>query len=355
MLARDLSKSGLSVALIDQRIEIGAPLKCNGFFNKHDLRRAGIKPDDFIKTTLEQVEFYSDGNAFQIGISGTDEDVFNITAEADKVHKELSALAAIEGAHIFLRTRANGAIWTDSGFIRVLADQTGRKLSFDCRCAVIAGGGSDPISADFALDHGNIIEDPFYLNYNREVSRDGKDLARIAISAETGQITVSTPLWQGVRDNISFARLEPPGSRTFLNRIASGSGKIYLPRYPVYQRGGMISVGLQSGIWNPLFPSAFGYAIDTSLFAAEKISKFLDDGYHRVKEEYHDVFVQKLQLLGGKERELYRAFAATTQQGLDNFISNLKGFNYSTFSLDEILRRTGYGMEDLKSMLLQNH
>lgn len=359
VISRILQKRGFATAIVDMRMEIGAPMTCDDLVNINDLRAAGADPDEMPIERLDGVEINC-GSAFMtMGASGKEGDVFNAAVETDRLKKELTALAALEGSHVHIRSRAETVSLDSNGEFEVLFRTGSRRELLKAHFLVLAGGSWNNMPA-FAGRQP--VQDIFQagFRYRRTVSRpEERKIALIAFHGDYHGTIIENPVPGGFHDTISLMPARPgiqaADAAAETGSVASGQRILALPAAPVPEYGGAIVTGLQSGLWNPVFSSAFHQSVTTAKLAAECITGQLEGRIENAAQSYMEKFQAELAPWVRDEFLLHRELMKAQPSAIENFVKKLAAEEYTEISVAEIERRMHMDIGGLIHLLHGDH
>ncbi|MEM0156842.1 MAG: hypothetical protein QXN26_02105 [Thermoplasmataceae archaeon] len=343
VVSRILQKRGISTAIIDMRMEIGAPMTCDDLINISDIRNAGANPEEMRIEKLESVEIRCGSASLTLEASGKEGDAFNAALETDRLKKELTALAALEGSDVSIRSRAENFSFNSNNEFEVTVRTGSRRELLKSGFLVLAGGswGNAPAFAGGQSGPG-LIRSNF--SYHRSASPPGvMRKATVSFSGIDHGISIENPVPGGFHDSLlmMYGMSENPsaGIPALPGCVASGERILDLPVSPVPEYGGAIVVGLQSGLWNPIFPSAFRQSIATARLAAECITGEFDGKIENAVQTYTERFHAELLPTVRDEFLLYRELLKSQPDGIEKFLLRLSREKFSEISLAEIERQ----------------
>lgn|GEM_PF-3382300 len=128
---------GLDTLMVDNKIEIGSPLRDYEILSRNSLERMGVETEKhWMDRTLREVRIFVDEASASIIL----DDMEFYSVEMDKFEKHLAALSSQAGAEIQIKTEAISPL-LDSGSITGVKLRTGQTVRDEkCRAVIFAGG-----------------------------------------------------------------------------------------------------------------------------------------------------------------------------------------------------------------------
>ncbi len=357
--SRILQKNGISTAIIDMKMEIGAPMTCDDLINISDIRSAGANPVEMRIEKLEAVDIRCGSSSLTLEASGREGDAFNSVVETDRLKKELTALAALEGSAVSIRSRAEKVSLNSNDEFAVTVRAGSRLELLKSSFLVLAGGSWANVPAFSSKPSGPVLIKSGF-RYRRSASpseRIGK--ATISFSSIDHGVSIENPVPGGFRDSLfmmhSNSEIPSPDAMALPGSVASGQRILDLPVAPVPEYGGALVVGLQSGLWNPIFPSAFHQSIATARLAAECITGEINGKNENAVQAYTERFHAELAPTVSDEFLLYEELLKSRHDGIEKFLLRLDMEKFSEISLAEIERRMHMDIGGLLGILKGNY
>ena len=359
VISRILQKRGFATAIVDMRMEIGAPMTCDDLVNVRDVTSAGADPDEMPIEMLDGVEIRCGSAALTMAASGKEGDAFNAAVETDRLKKEITALAALEGSHIHIRSRAEAVSLNAHGDFEVMVRTGSHEELLRSRSLVLAGGSWDSAPAFAGRPPLQNLARPGF-SYGRSVARtDERKIAFLIFNGREHCINIENPIPGGFHDSIC---LMPGSPRVTVADAVSPSGSLAvgqkffaLPTAPVPEYGGAIVAGLQSGLWNPIFSTAFHQSVATAELAAECITAQLEGRVENAVQRYTERFQAELASSLSDEFLLYNELMRAQPREIEKFMEKLATEEYSEISVAEIERRMHMDIGGLIGLLNEDH
>ncbi len=353
-----LAQSGLSVLMLESKMEIGSPVICADSVNLSFEDLEVLKNDSriFIRP-LESLVIRATSNTkgFAMDASFSPGDAFNSVAERDRLDKELASRALINGSRLFMRSELTDfEVHDDSVGVSYARAGKVRKLKADY--LILASGNLRDIPAN---THGGSVTRLDY-EYNRLLgNKPEKDEMHIGPGgAHVFKIPRHHNEWNSISAGTEmpesgFSRSEPDVKYRG-NSIITGTARVHILSEPNVGEGRAIRVGSNSGLYDPLFRTGFREAYLSGRLAARSI---LESG--GTQEKAIDLYSRKVssQIIPGMSAgsKIRTLINQASRENLDKFIEYLSGFNFSEISAKEILKVTGLSDTELESMLGYGH
>ena len=354
-----LQKRGFATAIVDMRMEIGAPMTCDDLVNINDIRSAGANPDEMPVEALDGVEISCGSASMAMSASGRGSDAFNAAVETDRLKKEITALAALEGSDVHIRSRAEAVSLDSHGDFEVMVRAGSRQELLKSRFLVLAGGSWDSTPA-FAgrKPLQNTVRTGF--SYGRTVSRAGESkMAHMTFSDGDRCVKIENPVPGGFHDSLCLMpggpEISVADAAILSGAVAAGQRFLAIPASPVPEFGGAIVAGLQSGLWNPVFSSAFHQSVTTAGLAAECMTGQLEGRIENAVQKYTERFRAELASSLRDEFLLYGELMKAQPHEIEKFIKELAAVDYSEISVAEIERRMRMDIGGLIDLLNEGH
>lgn len=355
-LGKILSEHGLRVAILDRRLEIGSPLRADGVVNVHDLKRAGINPEEIVQSRIKSVRLTCGTSHAEMSASGGINDAFNASVETDKLHKEMAALSAMAGSSIFLRTAATGINCRNDGTFDVIALQNGKDAHFQSKLVVLAAGNWNFLHLEGEIGAPAKTRSIFE-NYCRKVTGHPGERAELnVISRPHISMGLEFPFSASMTDCMELEMAT--GSRQMdlgAPYIIRGQRIVSIPSVPQPVQFGFPVIGMQSGIWNPLFLTGFAQAVETSSVLASIILDHIHDGSRQISDIYAKAADEKVMQTISGEVSLFDALERSSDEKISMLLQEISQLNLSEVSLNEIIRKSGLHLNEIIDRLLAPH
>ncbi|MCL4480503.1 MAG: FAD-dependent monooxygenase [Candidatus Thermoplasmatota archaeon] len=351
-LGRILSEHGMKVAVLDRRIEIGSPVRTDGLVNIQDLEQAGLDADALIRSRISSVRFSFQERHIDMHASGNRGDAFNASVEIDKLHKEMAALSALAGSNVYLRTEVKNIKIMPQGLFDVSALQMGKLLHMQSELVVLAGGGWDFIypESDPAKSFGTRV---MIENFHRRVANPSPTSAELRLNLSPGfSMGVDFPFTEKMIDHMTLEmRRDNTQGKEETGCLISGHRKITVPEYPLPVYSGLPVIGVQAGLWNPLFLTGFSHAIGSSSILADLVLSRIHNGKEEIPGMYANLLKGRIISNLSDEMQLVDALEHSTEERISAMFEEISDLDFSEVSLREILEKSGMKLDGLISKL----
>ncbi|TGC07028.1 geranylgeranyl reductase family protein [Methanolobus halotolerans] len=355
--AKSAAKKGLSVLLIEKRQEIGDPVRCAEGVSKVWLRKH-INPDSrWICADVKGSRIFSpDGSMIEMAEEVAGGEV-GYVLERKLFDRALAYESAEAGAEIFVKTRATGLIIEDDFVRGVKVMHQGEEHDIRCKIVIGADGIESKIGrwagidtslkpadietcAQFLMSGTGIDQDYCYFYLGNEVAPagyiwifpKGKDLANVGIGilgSKSGEKTVIQYLEDFVADKFPDARI--------LEIDVGGvpvSGSIERTT-----ANGLILVGDAARQSDPITGGGIINAMEAGKLAGEVAYNAISVGDVSVAKlnEYEKKWRSTIGIEIDNSLIVKNVFIKFTDKELNGLAHSLKGFNFSTMSLIDLL------------------
>ena len=156
--ARFAAQGGLRVLLIDKKNELGTPVECSGAVSANALRECNVPFDpEFIATSVYGFLTHSNkGEQIRLDYRAYErQEPLGYVVDRKRFDHYLSRLAILQGADLFLQTRAVGLSYTD-GLAVLEIERFGRREPVTAKVVV----GADGIMSQISLMAGLSVPVP---------------------------------------------------------------------------------------------------------------------------------------------------------------------------------------------------
>ncbi|MEM3676463.1 MAG: hypothetical protein QXV22_05340 [Thermoplasmataceae archaeon] len=281
-LSRKLVEKGLSVTILDPRIEAGAPINTNEAVGGITLGFSKDIPEDLLNLhRLDEIKLYLDRSRdpMTFRVNGNSGDCIHSTLDQDRLDKEMAALAVMEGASLLIRSDVDSIREVAGGFETVF--RQGSRVERALSRMVIA---ARPAS---------ILKD--YISYGSYMKR------QICVTRKTPGASASAEisLFEEVKMDYSWklpkrhgivnAGLESAGS------CNEGRDSILVTKVEknfkaglFLQSGSVILTGQLLGLQDPIFSNDLDTSMLIARIAADVISSDIDSSPQDVVSAYRN-------------------------------------------------------------------
>ncbi len=339
--AMGLSDSGMSVLMLEKKMEIGSPVICADMVNMSFPEMEALQADPRIiirRLDSLRVRAHSVNGAFRMVPAFGDGDAFNSVVERDRLDKELASLALLKGARLQIRAELTGFEEIDGGIISTYR-KGGRQKKVKSTALVIATG------METCSENGN--SKCFSYRYGRRITREVKDDE--AVLWPGGVFSSSIGRYPGERNSVTESPDGKfPDESTGGGQILTGTISRAFPDKFNPGHGRVIKTGSNSGLYNPFFRTGFREAFMSGRIAAEAI---LEDPQGDASATYARRVGEIM--LGEMEcgRKLAESLLRSSDEKISKFFTYLSGFELAEISAEEIFRKTGLNDSELEEML----
>lgn len=337
-----LYDSGMSVLMLERKMEIGSPVICADMVNMAFPEIESLHSDPRIMVrNLDSLTIRTDyGNGgFTMAPSQGEGDAFNSVVERDRLDKELASLALLKGARLQIRAELEGFEEVD-GYILSTYRKGGKQLNVKSSVLVLATG-MEPCYGQqhtgcYNYQYGRRISRSRMKSeisigpsgiFNFSISRSGDEHNSLVISPDSGNGQKA----ENKRDDL----------------ILKGSISRAMPDFDP-GKGNIIKTGSFSGLHDPFFRTGFREAFLSGRYAAESILE-------SSAENASAVYARKVgeNMASGMDygRKLGEKLSNASGEKISQFFNYLSGFEFLEISAEEIFKKTGLKDSELEEML----
>ncbi len=345
--ALKLSEAGFSTLMIDQKMEIGAPVICADLVNLSFPDFREIAEDKrIVLSRPAHVELKSGSNSLKFFPSGKEGDAFNSVVERDRLDKEMASRAIMSGARLKIRTELIGA--SEENDIIELSYKTGGKTikvrtrnlivatgfqgqvnnwsrdtttaySFDFRRKISPNENATPV-IELRSDHS--------LNYN--VPRNNGQTNCIMINEGSGKV-----------ESVPESIIKGAGS------IIRGSKHLLLPKDVNFGQGRILYAGSAAGLYDRFFMSGFREAVFSGSLAANAIIESGEGSLESYRQNLEKHVYQGMEVQKRFRDALYRSGT----EKIHELFLKLSEFEYNEVSVLELINRSGFSINEIENIL----
>lgn len=342
--------------MIDSRMEIGSPVICADAVN---LVAAGLNDiaGDSRFSTSPIVELSVRGpigrSMASLHPSGGENDAFNLMVERDRLDKEVASRALLAGASLMIRSSLTGYARNGEAFETTFR-RGGATFKVSSTHLVIAAGNHSGTIPGVAIPGMRKFRSSYsrsaWKEWNRHLMhiRSGRE-TRYELSRDNQLDTLE---FVDMGGNLSVSR--DSGSRAGRSMIVSGEVDMQFPEEPWPGGNGVIAVGGAAGLYDPFFMTGYREACISGMMAAESIMN--SSGNPDSAASLYSAGISR-DITGRMKPAmlLRKEIEEAADEGIENLLSYLSGFEFNEISVGEIFRVTSLKQEELREMLGKNH
>ncbi len=374
--ARFASRLGLKTLMVEKRPDIGSPVRCGEGLSKAWMPEADIKPQDhWISDEVKGARIYGPSEEKPIMLTAeTAGNEVGFVVERDKFDKHVAALAAEEGADIWVKSPALSVIKEGNKIAGAMVKHNGEMVEIRAKMVIAADG----FEAEFArwaglkstiLKKNDIISAIEYRMINVDSDQDYTDFY-LGSCAPAGYIWVfpKGPHEANVGIGVTISKMNDRWDvRNYLDT--------WIKKHPGYSKGktiqmitggvsvskvkdkmslpGLLAVGDAARLIDPITGGGIANGIISGKYAAEVAKKAIDaNDYSEMMMKNYDLMVKNK-----FERKHLRNWYAKEKLGtlsdetMDKLVDVISDVRIKDISVEEILKAVQLKYPELVSQL----
>ncbi len=339
--------AGLNTLIIDSKMEIGAPVICADLVNIGFPELREIREDSRVTLAgFENFELKSGSNSLKFFPSGSEGDAFNFVVERDRLDKELISQAILAGAKLKIRAEFLQATENHEG-LDITYRTGGKTITVRSSNLIMASGFSGQINE---TDRSSFTE--YHFDYKRKVIPNVSTYPIL----ETGpgfSVNYTAPRGNGQVNSLVIREesvktehsVQPDSYKG--NEIISGSLHLMIPERVFTGQGRILNAGSVAGLYDRFFMSGFREAFLSGTLSANAIIKSDETALDLYSGFVKDEIVGKIEF----QSRFRSALKKAGNEKIQELFSKLSEFEYKEVSVAEIVRRSGFSINEIEDAL----